>query len=76
MRRTRLVLAAILLLIGAAWIGQGTGAVAGSAMSGKSIWAVVGGVFVIAGLAIGFLEVTRKAGGRRRAQATFTCTIG
>jgi hypothetical protein len=64
MRRTRLVLAAILLLIGAAWIGQGTGAVAGSSMSGQSTWAVVGGVFVIAGLAIGFLEVTRKRAAR------------
>jgi hypothetical protein len=64
MRRTRLVLAVILLLIGAAWIGQGTGAVAGSAMSGQSMWAVIGGVFVVAGLAIGLLELTRKAAGR------------
>lgn len=64
MRRTRLVLAVILLLIGAAWIGQGTGAVAGSAMSGQSMWAIVGGVLVVAGLAIGFLELTRKPAGR------------
>jgi hypothetical protein len=64
MRRTRLVLAVILLLIGAVWIGQGTGAVAGSAMSGQSMWAVIGGVFVAAGLAIGLLELTRKPAGR------------
>lgn len=64
MRRTRLVVAVILLLIGAAWIGQGTGAVAGSAMSGQSMWAVIGGLFVVAGLAIGFLELTRKPAGR------------
>jgi hypothetical protein len=64
MRRTRLVVAAILLLIRAAWIGQGTGAVAGSAMSGQSMWAVIGGIFVVAGLAIGLVELTRKPAGR------------
>jgi FtsH-binding integral membrane protein len=64
MRRTRLFVALILLLIGAAWVGQGTGAVAGSAMSGQSMWAIVGGVFVVAGLALGLRELTRKPAGR------------
>lgn len=60
MRRLRLVVAAILLLVGVVWIGQGTGTVAGSAMSGQSMWAFVGGVLVVAGLAIGAWELVRR----------------
>jgi hypothetical protein len=64
MNRMRLVVAAVLLLVGVAWIGQGTGTVAGSAMSGQSIWALVGGVLVVAGLAIGLRELIRRPTGR------------
>ena len=64
MRWLRLVLAGILLLVGVVWIGQGTGTVAGSAMSGQSMWAFVGVVLVIAGLAIGARELIRKPAGR------------
>jgi hypothetical protein len=64
MRWLRLVVAAILLLVGVVWIGQGTGTVAGSAMSGQSMWAFIGGALVIAGLAIGAWELVRRPASR------------
>lgn len=50
--RIRIIVAALLLLLGLLWIGQGIGLVGGSAMSGQSIWAVVGVVLVIAAAAL------------------------
>jgi hypothetical protein len=38
----------VLLLVGLVWIGQGTGVVRGSGMSGQSIWALIGIVLVVA----------------------------
>lgn len=63
MRKTRLAVAAVLLLVGLVWIGQGTGAVAGSAMSGQSMWAFVGVGLVVLGLIVGARELTRKSAG-------------
>jgi hypothetical protein len=60
MSRARLVLAAFLLIIGVVWIGQGTDMLAGSAMSGQPIWALVGVVLLVAGLAIGVREFARR----------------
>jgi len=65
MRRSRLAVAVVLVLVGVVWIGQGTGAVAGSAMSGQSMWAFVGGACVVGGLLIGLLEIARKPAARR-----------
>jgi hypothetical protein len=42
----RIVVAIILLLLGLVWIGQGIGLVGGSAMSGQSVWAVIGAILV------------------------------
>lgn len=64
MRRSRLAAAAVLLLLGVLWIGQGSGTVAGSAMSGQSSWAFVGAVLAVGGLAIGAWELIRRPGGR------------
>ncbi len=51
MRRSRLVLAIVLAVVGLVWIGQGLALIKGSAMSGSNIWAVVGAVLlVLAGL--------------------------
>lgn len=52
MRPTRLVLGLVLALVGLIWIGQGTGLMAGSAMSGSAFWAVVGVVLVVLAVAI------------------------
>ena len=64
MRMSRLVIAAVLVLAGLVWFGQGSGMIGGSAMSGSSFWAVVGVILVIVGLAVGILEwrSTRRAG--------------
>jgi hypothetical protein len=64
-RVSRLLIAIVLVLLGLVWIGQGSGMIGGSAMSGSSFWAVVGVILVIAGLAVGVLEwrrSTRRAG--------------
>jgi hypothetical protein len=49
MPRSRLIIAAVLLLVGLFWIGQGSGLIPGSAMSGQSFWAIVGVVLVVGG---------------------------
>lgn len=46
MRRSRLVIAIILGLVGLAWIGQGLDIIKGSGMSGTSFWAFVGVVLI------------------------------
>ena len=48
MRTSRLALAILLTVIGAVWIGQGTGVLGGSAMSGSAFWAIVGVGLVVA----------------------------
>src|SRR4051794_20560410 len=50
--RTRLVIGAVLVIVGAVWIGQGVGAIGGSFMTGEAAWAVIGAVFVLLGLAL------------------------
>jgi hypothetical protein len=57
--RTRLGLSVVLLLIGAVWLGQGSGVIAGSAMTGSAFWAIVGAVVFVIGAAIGLREVVR-----------------
>jgi hypothetical protein len=56
MRRSRLVLALILALVGLVWIGQGLALIKGGAMSGSSFWAVVGAVLLVAAGVILFRE--------------------
>jgi hypothetical protein len=58
MRPLPLVVAVILALVGLVWIGQGTGVIAGSAMSGTGSWAVVGLLSLV--LAIGILVRERR----------------
>lgn len=42
----------VLCVVGAVWIGQGSGAMHGSGMSGHASFALLGGVVVIVGLAL------------------------
>jgi flagellar biosynthesis protein FliR len=58
MRPVRLVIALLVALVGLAWIGQGTGLIAGSAMSGTLFWAVVG--LVLLGVAVGIVVRERQ----------------
>jgi hypothetical protein len=48
----RVVFGIVLCLVGALWVGQGTNAVHGSFMSGRSQWAVIGGVVIVLGVAL------------------------
>lgn len=47
MRASRLVIAILIALVGLVWITQGTGMIAGTAMSGNAIWAIVGLVLLV-----------------------------
>ncbi len=58
MRITRIVLGALLVLIGAVWFLQGINVLPGSFMTGQTRWAVYGGIAVIAG--VGLLWTARQ----------------
>ena len=60
MRRSRLLIALVLVLVGLVWMGQGSGIIPGSLMSGSSFWAAVGIILVVAGLVIAVREWIRR----------------
>jgi hypothetical protein len=53
MRRWLIILVGVLMvLVGAVWTLQGLGVMGGSAMSGDTMWAVIGPIVVLAGLVV------------------------
>jgi hypothetical protein len=48
----RTVIGVALLLIGGVWFFQGVGVIHGSFMTGEALWAVIGGVCVVVGVAL------------------------
>jgi lipopolysaccharide export LptBFGC system permease protein LptF len=52
MRRSRVLIAAVVALVGIFWIGQGLDVIKGSAMTGNSFWAAVGVILLIVAAAI------------------------
>jgi hypothetical protein len=53
--RTRWIVAAVCVVAGLAWIGQGTGVLQGTGfMVGDMMWAYVGAALVILGVVIGW----------------------
>ena len=53
--RTRWIIAAVCVLAGLVWIGQGTGVLKGSGfMVGDMTWAVIGAGLVVLGIVIGW----------------------
>jgi glucose dehydrogenase len=66
MRPLRLVLAVILAVVGLAWIGQGSGVIGGSAMTGSSFWAVAGVVLLVVAAGLGILEFRHARTARPR----------
>lgn len=61
MLRARTILAIILVALGLAWIGQGTGLLVGTGpMVGDPKWAVIGAVMIVVGLALGWVELRRR----------------
>jgi hypothetical protein len=63
MRPSRVLVAALLALVGLVWIGQGVGIIGGSVMSGSSFWAAVGAALIVIAVVIVALE------GRGRSRA-------
>jgi hypothetical protein len=59
------VLGALIALAGIIWTLQGVGVLGGSVMSGKTLWAVIGPLVTIAGLA---MMVGGMRGSRRSAR--------
>jgi len=59
----RIGLGILLVLVGALWTLQGLGVVGGSVMSGVTLWAIIGPLVVLAGIA---LVVTGRRGGTTR----------
>jgi len=51
-RPVALVLGAILVIIGLVWFFQGIGVLGGSFMSGSVLWAVIGPIVAIVGIAL------------------------
>ena len=49
---SRVVAGVVLCLVGAVWIAQGTDVLHGSGMSGQGLWAVIGVVVAVIGLAL------------------------
>lgn len=52
MRTLKLVVGVVLVVLGLVWFLQGIGAMGGSAMSGSSMWAVIGPVVAIVGIVL------------------------
>jgi hypothetical protein len=48
----RTIFGFLLCAVGVVWLGQGTGLIHGSFMTGEAFWAVVGGVMLALGLAL------------------------
>src|SRR5450759_1615535 len=65
MRVSRVIVAAVLFAVGLVWIGQGTGKIAGSAMSGTSFWAAAGVILVVLAIVILVRERRLSAKGSR-----------
>jgi len=58
-RTSRLVIAGILALTGALWIGQGLGYIPGSFMSGDPFWAAMGALLLVGAAVIVVVETRR-----------------
>ena len=62
MRASRLVIGAVIALIGLVWLGQGLGYIPGSFMTGSQFWATVGTVLLVVAAAILIVEIRRARG--------------
>lgn len=59
--RTRWIIAAVLVITGAVWVGQGLGFFRGSGfMDGDVRWAVFGAVLAIVGIVVGWTAFRKR----------------
>ena len=61
MKIVMLIVAGVLIVIGAVWALQGIGVLGGSAMSGSSMWAIIGPIVALVGLGLGLVALRRRA---------------
>ena len=47
-----MVIGVVLCLVGLVWLGQGIGLIGGSFMTGEALWAVIGAVALVFGIAL------------------------
>jgi hypothetical protein len=59
MKIVMLIVAAVLIVIGVVWALQGLGVMGGSAMSGNSMWAVIGPIVIVVGIVVGLVALRR-----------------
>jgi hypothetical protein len=57
-----LVVGTLMLVVGLVWTLQGLNVLGGSAMTGQTLWAVVGPIVAVAGVVIVGLGIKRGAG--------------
>jgi len=60
MKWVLLVIGVLLVLTGILWTLQGLDVVGGSAMSGVTLWAIVGPIVAVVGLVLAILGARRK----------------
>jgi hypothetical protein len=61
--RTRWIIAAVLVAVGAVWIGQGLGIIRGSSfMTGDRLWALLGGLLAVGGVIVGWTALRARSG--------------
>jgi hypothetical protein len=48
----RTILGVLLCAVGVVWLGQGTGLIHGSFMTGDALWAVIGGILLVLGVVL------------------------
>ena len=59
-RTLLLVLAGLLVVVGAIWTAQGLGYLEGSPMTGVELWAVIGPLVAGFGVALGLVALRRR----------------
>jgi hypothetical protein len=57
-----LIIGGLAVLVGGVWIGQGTGLIKGSFMTGTPTWLAIGLLCLVAGVFLIFLAVRRRSG--------------
>jgi hypothetical protein len=62
MRLGSLIVGVIAILVGAVWILQGSGVLAGSVMTGQRMWLIIGIIVAIVGLALAYNGIRRPTG--------------
>ena len=59
-RPVHVIVGVLVLLVGTLWTLQGLGYVSGSAMSGVTLWAVIGPIVAVAGLGLALSRPRRR----------------